>query len=387
MAFLIFFTLVILVYAATNYYIFIRGLQAFQTGSGFKHIYIVTFWILASTYVAGRILENIWLSHLSHILVWTGSFWLGAMLYFFLVVVFIDLIRLINHFFPFFPSFITANMEKTRWLVFLLIVGSTTLTLVAGAINARNPVVRKVDIHIQKEPPGGPAKLRAVLMSDIHLGTIIANGHLRHIIEKVNKLEPEVIFIAGDILDEDLAPVIRQNTGKILKQLSAPLGVFGIMGNHEHIGGAEAALNYLEQHGIQMIRDSIIKVGDLFYLAGREDRDKARFSGHPRQSLAKILQGADSSYPLILMDHQPFYLEKAAELGVDLQLSGHTHHGQMWPLNYITRAMYTISYGYGKINGMHAYVSNGVGTWGPPVRVGNRPEIVLLNLSFEEIKQ
>ncbi len=83
-----------------------------------------------------------------------------------------------------------------------------------------------------------------------------------------------------------------------------------------------------------------------------------------------------------IWEQQPFNLEKAAQLGVDLQLSGHTHHGQLWPLNYITRGIYTISHGYGKVNGMHVYVSNGVGTWGPPVRVGKRPEIVQLNISF-----
>jgi predicted MPP superfamily phosphohydrolase len=95
------------------------------------------------------------------------------------------------------------------------------------------------------------------------------------------------------------------------------------------------------------------------------------------------MEEADQRYPVILLDHQPYYLEKAASLGVDLQLSGHTHHGQLWPLHHITKAIFTISRGYGKIDGMHAYVSNGVGTWGPPVRVGNRPEIVSLKIHFQ----
>jgi uncharacterized protein len=189
-------------------------------------------------------------------------------------------------------------------------------------------------------------------------------------------------LLAGDVLDEDLEPVLRQNIGETLKQLNAPLGVYAIMGNHEYIGGAEQAYNYLKSHGLIMIRDSVIKVMDSFYIVGREDRDKPRFSGKERKELADLTNGLDKNYPVILLDHQPYYLEKAAALGVDLQLSGHTHHGQLWPLNYVTSAIYTISSGYGFVDGMHAYVSNGVGTWGPPVRVGNRPEIVLLNITF-----
>lgn len=383
MAFIVFFSIVMLIYGAVNYYVYTRGLQAIPAGSAIRPIYPWIFWTLAASYVVGRIMENLYLSYLSDVLVWTGSFWLAALLYFFLAVVMLDLIRLVNHVFPFFPSFIASNMEKSRLVALTITLTTTTLIIVFGAINARNPVVRTVDINIEKQSPGGPSQLRAVMLSDIHLGTIIANGHLQRIIEKVNKLEPGVILIAGDILDEDLAPVIRQNTGKILRQLSAPLGVYGIMGNHEHIGGAEAAFQYLESNGIRMLRDSVVKVGELFYLVGREDRDKERFSGKKRLPLSRLMEQVDPSYPVILLDHQPFYLEKAAQLGIDLQLSGHTHHGQIWPLNYITQAMYAISHGYGKIDGMHTYVSNGVGTWGPPVRVGNRPEIVLINLVFE----
>jgi len=128
----------------------------------------------------------------------------------------------------------------------------------------------------------------------------------------------------------------------------------------------------------------VVKINDSFYLIGREDRDKPRFAGRERKNLEEIVEMADAGYPLILIDHQPYYLEKAASLGIDLQVSGHTHHGQLWPLNFVTSAIYTISYGYGKIGNMHAYVSNGVGTWGPPVRVGNRPEIVNLRITFEE---
>ena len=382
MSFLIFFTIVLAIYTTVNYYIFIRGLQAMPAGSSLRTPFIWIFWVLAATYVAGRILENIHLSVMSDVLVWTGSFWLGAMLYFFLLVVLFDLLRLSHHLIPWFPAVITENWEKTKLFLFSGSVILVVLLLTGGHINTRFPVVRHIDLHIDKQA-GDMKELNAVLMSDIHLGTLIGNGQFSRVVDKAMALQPDIILLAGDVLDEDLAPVIRQNIGKTLVRLDAPLGVWAVMGNHEHIGGSAAAQEYLASHGLKILRDSVVKIGDSFFLVGRDDRDKQRFTGRQRKPLEELMQQVDTVYPVILMDHQPFYLEKAAGLGADLQVSGHTHHGQMWPLNYITSAMYTVSQGYSEIDGMHAYVSNGVGTWGPPVRIGNRPEIVHISIRFQ----
>ena len=383
MAFLIFFSVVLLIYGSVNYYIYVRGMQALPDGSIFKSIFPWVFWLLVLTYVAGRFLERIYLSNASDVLVWTGSFWLSAMLYFFLAVLFFDIIRLVNHIIPFYPKFITSGYENVKLYLFSGVAVIVGLVILLGHINTLNLRVKELGIHIPKQA-NGMKELNAVMMSDIHLGTIVGNGHFMKIVEKVKELNPDIILLAGDVLDEDLEPVLRQNTGETLKRLRAPMGVYGIMGNHEHIGGADAAFNYLETHGIKIIRDSVIKINDSFYLIGRDDRDKPRFSGRERKELEELVKMVDPSYPLILLDHQPYYLEKAAGLGIDLQLSGHTHHGQLWPLNLVTSAIYTLSYGYGKIGNMHAYVSNGVGTWGPPVRVGNKPEIINLKITFGE---
>jgi uncharacterized protein len=381
MAFLIFFSIVMVVYATVNYYIFIRGLQAMPTGSSLRTPFIWMFWLLAATYVAGRILERIYLGFASDVLVWTGSFWLGAMLYFFLLVVLFDLLRLSHQLIPWFPQFVLDNWAKTKQIALAGSITLVALLLIGGHINTRFTAVRKLDIQIDKQA-GELNELNVVLMSDIHLGTLIGNGQFRGVVDKAMALQPDIILLAGDILDEDLAPVIRQNIGETLVRLEAPLGVWAVLGNHEHIGGSAAAQEYLEGYGLKILRDSVVKIDNSFWLVGRDDRDKQRFTGRPRKPLEELMQQVDTASPVILMDHQPFYLEKAAALGVDLQVSGHTHHGQMWPLNYITRAMYTVSQGYSEIDGMHVYVSNGVGTWGPPVRVGNRPEIVHIRIRF-----
>ena len=383
MAFLIFFSIVMGIYLLVNYYIYLRGLQSIPANSALRPWYQWVFWVIVSFYVAGRFLEKVYLSQVSDVLVWAGSFWLAAMLYFFLIVLLLDILRLIHQMVPFFPALVTANMAKTKLVLMASSVALVGLIITVGFINARSPRVNTLEITINKNA-GTRSELHAVVMSDIHLGTMIGNGFFSRIVDKVGALSPDIILLPGDMLDEDLEPVIRQNIGETLQQLKAPLGVYAIMGNHEHIGGATRAYDYLKTHGMTIIRDSVLKIDDGFYLVGRDDRDKRRFSGQDRMPLEDLLEGVDRNYPIILLDHQPYYLEKAANLGIDLQLSGHTHHGQLWPLNFITRAIYTISMGYGEVNGMHAYVSNGVGTWGPPVRIGNRPEILSLRIRFQD---
>jgi uncharacterized protein len=381
MAFLIFYSIVITIYGLINYYIYARGMQSLPAGSTLRGVFPYLFWGVVATLVAGRVLEKYYLSIMSDILVWTGSIWLAAMLYFFLVILLIDIVRLINLAFPIYPDFIKSNYVHFKYLLFVLITSVVALVVLAGFINARLPVINEVKIHIAKDA-NGLEELNAVVLSDIHLGTLIGKSRLNKILDKVKDLNPDIILLAGDVLDEDLEPVLRQNIGETLKQLKAPMGVYAVMGNHEYIGGAEAAFQYLSSHGLTVIRDSVVRINDSFSLVGREDRDKERFTGRKRISLEQLIGMADNSLPVILMDHQPYYPEMAAELGVDLQLSGHTHHGQLWPLNYITSAVFTVSRGYKKMEDTHVYVSNGIGTWGPPVRIGSRPEIVQLRITF-----
>lgn len=380
--FLIFYSIVLIIYGSVNYYIYSRGMQALPAGTQIRAVFPWIFWILVSTYVIGRVLESYYISTFSDVLVWTGSFWLGAMFYLLLIVFLLDLLRWINLIIPFYPSFITVNYEKAKLITFSASAVLVIVLMIAGHINMHHPVVKNLELKVNK-PANGITQLHAVLVSDIHLGTLMGKNRFEKVIDMINAQNPDIVLLAGDVLDEDLKPVIRQNSGEKLKRLNAQLGVYAVMGNHEYIGGAEPAYNYLKDHGLIMLRDTVVKIKDAFYLVGREDRDKPRFSGKDRMPLPDLVNGDDmQELPIILMDHQPYYLEEAAELGVDIQVSGHTHHGQMWPLNFITRAVYTLSFGYAKIGNMHAYVSNGIGTWGPPVRIGNRPEIVNLMISF-----
>jgi predicted MPP superfamily phosphohydrolase len=198
----------------------------------------------------------------------------------------------------------------------------------------------------------------------------------------INSLDPDIVFLPGDVFDEDIGPVIKENLGEILRTIRSRFGVFAVTGNHEYIGGEEAACQYLSDHGIVVLRDSFVRVNDVCYVIGREDISIRQFAGKQRKSLSELLKDVDRRLAIILLDHQPFRLEEAEQSGVDLQLSGHTHHGQLWPFNYISKRIFEVSWGYKKKGSTHIYVSCGVGTWGPPVRVGNTPEIVNIKISL-----
>ena len=379
-SFILFFSIFFTVYGLVNLYIFVRGWQALPRGSSLRTYYTLIFLVLASSFIGGRFLENVWLSVVSDLLVWMGAFWIAAMLYFFLAILILDLLRLINHWLPFFPSFIANNYPTAKRVTAFTITGGVLLLLVVGHINALTP--RTVTLHLAiPKRIQGPATLNIVAASDIHLGTIIGRKRLDSMVTKINALNPDLVLLPGDIVDEDLAPVIKHNLGETLRNLKSRWGVFAITGNHEYIGGVEEASAYLSDHGVTVLRDQVVKLNDSFYLVGREDRSIRR-TGKGRKPLQELMAAVDQKCPIILMDHQPFQLEEGETNGADLQISGHTHHGQLWPISLVTRRVYELSWGYKKKNSTHVYVSCGFGTWGPPVRIGNRPEIVNIKISF-----
>ena len=384
MTFIIFFGIVLSIYILITYYIFIRGWQSIPPGTHGRGIYLGLFIFLSLSYIAGRILERYWLGQPTTFLLWSGSFWLGAMVYFILILLVIDIVRLLNLVVPVIPPLWMNNPTQTKMVLFTgTIILVSVISLIAH-INTWYPGTTTLDLELD----GKNSQMRSVkivMVSDIHLGSLTPKNRVDRLVRKINSLNPDIILTAGDVLDEDVRPVIHRDLGSALKKLAAPLGVYGITGNHEYIGGVSEAADYLTSHGIVLIRDSVVKINDSFYLAGREDRSINSFSEGRRMSAKDLINLAKDDIPVILLDHQPYDLEKSAAAGADLQLSGHTHHGQLWPFNFITRAIYTISRGYGEIDGMKVYVSNGIGTWGPPMRLGSRPEIVVINVTFNNL--
>ncbi len=382
-SFIIFFSVVLSVYLSINFYIFLRGWQAIPKEFLPRTIFVAGFLFISLSFIAGRVLERISICAGSSFFVWAGSFWIAVMTYLFLSILVIDILRILNYFIHFFPGTVAENYERAKLLCAFFVLGLSIIVSAAGYVNARIPRINKLELAVQKQTTGIKT-LRIAMASDIHLGTIISNSRLEKFVTIMNSLKPDIILLAGDIVDENIEPVIQDNLGELLVRLKSKYGVYAVTGNHEYIGGVKEAVDYLTAHKITMLRDEAVKIANSFYLAGREDRTIGQYEGRKRKSLKEILSGADPGLPLILMDHQPFALKEAVDAGVDLQLSGHTHHGQLWPINFITSKIFELGYGYMRKDETHFYVSSGYGTWGPPVRTSSRPEIVDITLHFNK---
>lgn len=374
---------IFLIYGGLNYYIGLRGWQALFSFVPFlvSKIYWPIFWLLSLSYLISRFSQKFLTKMLYEGLTLVGAYWLAFMFYFLLVITALDLLRLLDRWLRIVPVEIKQRLNPTLGLtVFILVVGIVSY----GAWNARHPRVNHYDLSIAKQ--AGPLKqLHVVMVSDIHLGTIIHNGYLTKMVNTVNELKPDLVLFAGDVFDENIESSNKQQVADNFRRISAQYGAFAVLGNHEYIGGnAEEAIKYLGEAGVKVLRDSSQEIDGSFYIIGRDDRSGARFNGAKRQSLNTLLQGVNRSLPIIVMDHQPLQLDEPVEQGVDLQLSGHTHAGQLFPIEFITHRIFEDDWGLLRKGNFRLIVSSGYGTWGPPIRVGNTPEIVDITIAFNE---
>lgn len=379
---IIFFLIILCIHALVNLYIGFRGWQALEQYPAFRPYFIGIMIVLFLSYLTARFIERNHYSAFAEVLNWTGSFWFAGMLYFFLLIVLIDLVRVGNYFFHFLPAALFAGYAKTKFILLLVSLGLVFSIIIYGYINASIVRIKEITVTVDKRS-ASPHSYRIAMLSDLHLGTIIGKRKLGKIVEKINALKPDIVLMAGDVVDENIKPVIAKNLGDLLLKIQSVYGTYAITGNHEFIGGVKGSVSYLENHGVKFLQDSSILIDSAFWVVGRYDRDMVRFTQKQRKPLPELLSQCDGTHPVILMDHQPFHLEETAQYPVDLQLSGHTHNGQLFPLNLVTRAMFKPDWGYRIIDKTQFYVSCGIGTWGPPVRIGNSQEIVLINFNLK----
>ncbi|MDO8549881.1 MAG: metallophosphoesterase, partial [Ignavibacteria bacterium] len=243
--------------------------------------------------------------------------------------------------------------------------------------------INYVEIEIPKKA-SKLDELNVVLIADFHLTPVNNGGLCKSIVEKINTLNADIVFMPGDILDDNVSMLKRRNIAKSLSDIKSKYGVFVSNGNHEFIIGVEEADKYLNELNLNVLRDSAMLVANSFYVLGREDRSKPNFTDNERKSLKEILAQVDRNYPVIIVDHTPLNLEEITNEEIELQLSAHTHHGQIFPLNLITNIIYEVSWGYLKKEKTQFFVTCGVGTWGPPVRLGSDSEIVSIKIRFVE---
>lgn len=347
------------------------------------YLYWAMFIFIAFSFIAGRLSKNRVPHFFEKFLNILGAYWMAAFLYFIILLGAIDIIKLILGIKRF--SFIsTKTLQKiySKANIFALVIVS--ILLVYGTYNATNIKTTKYEIKINKDA-GKIKKLNIVMLSDLHLGDIVDKQRLSKIISAINELKPDIVIIAGDIIDDYIEPFIDQDMGREFKKINSKYGVYVTFGNHDYYGGSidKIVYEYENSANFNILRDKTVKIDNSFYLVGREDISYQRYSKMERKSVDELLKGTDELLPIIVIDHQPTNLIQGEKAGVDLQFSGHTHGGQLLPANIITGRLFENDYGILTKENYNVVVSSGVGTWGPPIRIGTSSEIVQVGIEFK----
>ena len=351
------FALVPVLYLLGNAYVFWHGCRALKPLSkGWKVLLAVVFWGGALSFFP----EFLWHSassplFLLRFLHQVGTAWLVFTLYMVLALLVVDVLRLFR-----------LRIKGSFWIV----LGLVLVTLCYGYYHYKHPTVRTLDIVLDK-PLEHP--LTIVAVSDVHLGYGTGKPQLAEYVRLMNAQHPDLVLIGGDLIDHDITPLWQERMQDELNRIQAPMGVYMVPGNHDYFAGASACDQFIRRTQIHLLRDSIAQLPDGIQLIGRDDR-----SNRSRIPLSAFQ--IDTSRPVLLLDHQPYDLQETARCGIDFQFSGHTHHGQIWPLTWLTDRIFELSYGYRMIGGSQIYVSSGLSLWGPPFRIGTDSELVVFQL-------
>ena len=283
------------------------------------------------------------------------------LLYLFMTFLVLDLGRLVR----LVPKAWLHDNGITSISIIILMVG----VFVYGYLHYQHKEREEVTLTSPKVVNG---KKKLVMVSDLHLGYHNRRAALERWVELLNAEKADAVLIAGDIIDMSMRPLEEEKMAEVFHQLNAP--VYACLGNHEYFSGEPRARQFYKEAGIHLLRDTAVVVDDLCII-GRDDRQN-----HHRKSLADIMRNIDKSKYTIVLDHQPHHLEEAEEQGIDFQFSGHTHRGQIWPISWITDAIYECSFGPWQRGNTRYYVSSGLGLWGGQFRIGTQSEYVVVTV-------
>ncbi|CAM4309826.1 hypothetical protein FHS16_000708 [Paenibacillus endophyticus] len=368
---------VLLVYSGISFYIGWNGWLFLSTVFDLKSAgwYTLAAGLIAYAYIIGRAAYGTPLRPIAEAFKVVGSYWFAILEYAVLILPPANIIALILK---------ATGADPAVYIVGVgsVVFGLMAILLLRGSWNAWSPIIRTYQVQVQK-PAGELKKLRIAMASDLHLGNIVGNRHLERLVSHIEQIQPDLILLPGDILDDDIEPFLRKNMSAVLGKLKAPLGVYAVTGNHEYIGRkVPEFITAMDAIGIRVLMDESALIADSFYLVGRKDKASAGFGADGRMTIGDLIAPLDQSKPLIMLDHQPSDIAKAAENGIDISVSGHTHRGQMMPNHLITKRLFELDWGYLKKGSLHAIVSSGFGSWGPPIRIGSRSEVVHIEVEF-----
>lgn len=307
-----------------------------------------------------------------------GNSSLIILLYLFMLFLALDAVALVLHFVS--PSLREGMGVGLRDSLpgTLCVLGFMVALFTYANIHYHN----KVRVPMEIDTKGKVTRpLKLVLISDLHLGYHNGRQEFAKWVDKINGEQPDLVLIGGDIIDISVRPLLEENVAEEFKRIKAP--IYACLGNHEYYSGEPRAQQFYRDAGIYLLRDSVVTLPDYGNLTiiGRDDRTNAG-----RKSVAELMKECQDPPPPILggyqllLDHQPYHLERTAKAGIDFQFSGHTHYGQVWPISWIEDAIYECAYGSLTKGNTRFYVSSGIGIWGAKFRIGTQSEYVVLTL-------
>ncbi|MHB8108725.1 MAG: metallophosphoesterase [Syntrophorhabdaceae bacterium] len=372
----LFFVTFFSLYAALHAYVFVKAWNAFRFRPVTGAVIAMVFFFCLFAPLMVRTLEQGGQESLARIIAYAGYIWMSAIFIFFILSLSIDILR--------FFVIITSSIAKINLprlihssMIFFLASAIVSIGITAyGYYEARAIRTERIGIETSKLPPGVD-RFTIVQISDVHLGLVNRDKRLLHFITTIEKIDPDVVVSTGDLVDGQLNDL--DGLSDILNRLNPRYGKYAIMGNHEFYAGVGLSERFTRKGGFKLLRHKAITVGNAINLVGVDDMGHGMRTSRS-SSEKELLEKVSSKLFTVFLKHRP--LIEASSLGLfDIQLSGHTHGGQIFPFRYVTRISFPYVAGlYPLTDDSVLYVSRGTGTWGPPIRFLTPPEITVIEI-------
>lgn len=373
-----FFIIALLVFLTANYYVALRLYQLIPANLMVRTVFFIIITVCVGSLLLFFPLYKTLSFTVGSLLYRIGTAWIIAFAYLFLIFVLVDLVKLSNKMFQFIDKDLMYTLTHHNYISLVVVVGSVLGLLLAGNVNYHNKRRAHFEIETSKLSPN-QKPIRVVGISDLHLGYTIGAIELEEWVQLINAEKPDIVIVGGDLIDNNVEIVTSMGLDKILRKIEAPMGVYACLGNHEYISGERESILFHTKSNIQVLKDTSIKVTDNLVLIGRDD-----VSNPNRKELSAIVNGIDDNLFKLLLDHQPENLGQAEEQGIDLQFSGHTHKGQIFPFSLIVESIFENAHGMIEKGMTKIYVSSGLGIWGGKFRVGTQSEYAVFDIIYKQ---
>jgi uncharacterized protein len=365
--------ILILVYCVPNVYVFFRIRHLFIS-KRYQWWYFVVYLIIAGIFPVTQTWSHRETNELMQLMSGIANYLLPFFLYLFLSLVLFDLLLFINMMLKVVSGETRKSSTFRRYSLAALIL-LPICVVIAGSINLNTIRTTEYQVKIPRKQ-SKTDHLKVAFVSDIHLQHDTRLHFLEQYAKKMNTVRPDFILYGGDLLEEDSDEENSIRIKALLQKLHQTYPAFGVLGNHE-LYGEQGDSRFFMESGINLLCDTVVSIDSSFYLAGRNDQHLGQ-----RKSLDDLLGSLSQDLPVILLDHRPTALHETGLSIADVQFSGHTHNGQLFPINLIMRSIYEISWGYEKIGNTHFFVSSGLRLWGPPVKTAGKSEIMVVSIDF-----